>query len=252
VKDFQGYSCNDNRTYSPTVVDNILSSQNRIIHMRGTNTYSYKFYVYPLSFLENDDVASNILNDVSAGNMSLRTDLNAFLSAWPFSIPVMTADPTASTVTTTTDVEFMDDVNQVQNEFVISSTNISISLNDLRLNQPGFIWVYALRKNNYTSAFNDLFIPGKGDLKYYLNRRLLDQNYVALKYFDGTNPVDILFDGLDPSEDYILHWFGQNDDSGFNNRTTFTRSAFVSTKDSVLMNVSKVLLALFVFIGLAL
>ena len=75
-----------------------------------------------------------------------------------------------------------------------------------------------------------MFVPNKGDFKFYLNRRLDDQNYVAMRYYDGTNPLQIQFDGLKVNDDYILHWFGQNDDPGAQNRTTYTYTTFVSTK----------------------
>jgi len=228
VKDFLGYSCNDDRTMNPTDEDNVLSGQNRVYQLRGVSTYTYRFYVYPLGFQEYDDTTINVMNSVVNGTFV--DDLRSLMSTWNFSIPSIVGTPT-SVLLTSTDVAFRSPSGSTTTtEFTVTSTNSSIALNNVRLNQAGFVWVYALRKSAQFSTFSDLFIPSKGDFKYYLNRRLDDQNYVAMRYYDGSTTLQILFDGLDENEDYILHWFGQNDDPGAQNRTTYTYTTFVSTK----------------------
>jgi len=212
---------------NPTDEDNVISSQNRIYQLRGSSSYTYNFYVYPMGFLEYDDTTINVVNSVV--NSTFETDLVALMSTWNFSTPNLVGSPT-SALLTSTDVEFWDASSATVSKFTVTSTNSSIMLADIRLNQPGFVWVYALRKATHFSSFANLFVPNKGDFKFYLNRRLDDQNYVAMRYYDGTNPLQILFDGLNVNDDYILHWFGQNDDPGAQNRTTYTYTTFVKTK----------------------
>jgi len=230
--------------------DSVLSGQNRFYQLRGASSYTYRFYVYPLGFQEYDDTTINVMNSVVNGTFA--SDLLSLMTFWNFSTPSLVGTPT-SVLLTSTDVAFRTSTGSTTtSEFTVTSTNSSITLKDIRLNQAGFVWVYALRKSAQFSSFSDLFVPSKGDFKYYLNRRLDDQNYVAMRYYDGSTTLQILFDGLNENEDYILHWFGQNDDPGAQNRTTLTYTTFVTTKSGMNQSSGLIITLMIVLISLIL
>lgn len=254
VKDFLGYSCNEHRSRTSYPIDTILSSQYRIAQQTtsGGAPYTYAFYIYPLAFSSYDDTKTTIQNDVLPSNSSLKNDMTTKLIAtWVFLTKPNIVGDIAAQVISSSAVDFVNAANIAISSFVVNSTNDTIGIWNLKLNQKGYIWVYALRKSSELTTFGDLFIPTKGEFKYYLNRRLSDRNYVAMRYYDDLSPVNIMFDGLNPNEDYVLYWFGQNDDAGYENMTSYMRSQYIRTQSSAERTLlSSVLVGMIVLIGL--
>jgi len=227
VLDFLGFSCNEHRAEPPVYNDPLFSSEYRLIEEENGGNYIYTFYIYPLAFLTADDTATTINADISSN--ALQTAITNFMSSWPYYVPTLVSI-TSGTVPNT-DVYFVDTFGNEKKTFDLEVKENNITVKNLKLNQNGYIWIYAFRKDPDTSGLDHIMVPNKNEFRYYINRRLLDENYIGLRYYDASigNPITIEFQGLKKDNDYFLFFFAQNEDSGDENLTSYVYSTHVRT-----------------------
>mmetsp|Transcript_20158 Transcript_20158/g.17312 ORF Transcript_20158/g.17312 Transcript_20158/m.17312 type:complete len:237 (-) Transcript_20158:429-1139(-) len=128
VLDFQGFTCNDHRINPPDGLDTLLSSQHRVLQQdNGDGTYTYTFYLYPLSFFAVDDSYTNALADTT-----IAADLQTFVDNWPYTSLVVSSVTLTQKLAPATDDEAM--VSLVNGLSNVVSGNESVTAVDLALN----------------------------------------------------------------------------------------------------------------------